>query len=148
MCSGKVYYDLFEIRQHENIQHIALLRIEQLYPFPEKILKKLLASYHSLEALIWCQEEPRNQGAWDSTKHRYRHYEDRYQVSCVSRPAAAAPAVGSMKIHKKRQAELVKTALGLLRPPDKSASIKAKEVTLTATTTSATKNPTNKGKST
>jgi 2-oxoglutarate dehydrogenase E1 component len=128
LCSGKVYYDLFEVRQHENIQHIALIRIEQLYPFPEKILETLLASYGSLKELVWCQEEPRNQGAWDSTKHRYRHYEDRYQVSCVSRPAAAAPAVGSMKIHKKHQAALIKEALGLLKPAPKGGSIKAKAV--------------------
>ena len=143
LCSGKVYYDLFEIRQHENIQHIALVRIEQLYPFPEKMLKTLLASYTELEELVWCQEEPRNQGAWDSTKHRFRHYEDRYKVGCVSRPAAAAPAVGSMKIHKKHQQALVQEALGLIKPQHKRGSIKAKAINLKT----ILENTTDKGKS-
>ncbi len=114
MCSGKVYYDLLTKSNEENIHDIALIRIEQLYPFPDKLLKKILGSYPNVRELVWCQEEPRNQGAWDSTKHRFRIYEDQYdQVSCVSRPSSAAPAVGSHKVHMKQQMTLVNKALKL-----------------------------------
>ena len=113
LCSGKVYYDLLDKANTESITDIALIRIEQLYPFPEDLLEKLLKTYSNLKSLVWCQEEPRNQGAWDSTKHRFRKYEDRYFVHCVSRPAAAAPAVGSHKVHLQQQNELVEKALKL-----------------------------------
>ncbi len=113
LCSGKVYYDLLETTNSEQLSHVALIRIEQLYPFPSKLLEQILLTYPKLKELIWCQEEPRNQGAWDSTKHRFRLYEDRYRVMCVSRPAAAAPAVGSHKVHHKQQTDLVLEALGL-----------------------------------
>jgi len=113
MCSGKVYYDLLDKATTEKISNIALIRIEQLYPFPEELLDKMLKTYPNLQELVWCQEEPRNQGAWDSTKHRFRRYEDRYEVTCVSRPSAAAPAVGSHKVHVQQQTELVLNALQL-----------------------------------
>lgn len=113
MCSGKVYYDLLEKATTEKITDIALIRIEQLYPFPEELLGEILKTYPKLQELVWCQEEPRNQGAWDSTKHRFRHYEDQYEVTCVSRPSAAAPAVGSHKVHIQQQTELVLKALKL-----------------------------------
>lgn len=116
LCSGKIYYELLDARRHAELDHIALVRIEQLYPFPDILLDKLLATYPALKELVWCQEEPRNQGAWDSTKHRYRHYEDRYKVSCVSRPSMAAPAVGSMKVHLRQQAAVISAALEL--PPE------------------------------
>jgi len=113
MCSGKVYYDLLDKATTEKISNISLIRIEQLYPFPEELLDKMLKTYPNLQELVWCQEEPRNQGAWDSTKHRFRCYEDRYEVTCVSRPSAAAPAVGSHKVHVQQQTELVLNALQL-----------------------------------
>jgi len=116
LCSGKVYYDLLDKATTEKIQDIALIRIEQLYPFPDKLLEKILNTYPHAKELVWCQEEPRNQGAWDSTKHRFRKYEDRYAVSCVSRPSAAAPAVGSYKVHLQQQAALVNKALKLHQP--------------------------------
>jgi len=113
LCSGKVYYDLLEKSNQENITHIALIRIEQLYPFPDKLLETILKTYPNLKELIWCQEEPRNQGAWDSIKHRYRKFEDQYEVICISRPSAAAPAVGSHKVHILQQNDLVSKALSL-----------------------------------
>ena len=64
LCAGKVYYDLLETRRRENIRHVAIVRIEQLYPFPSEDLAKELAVYPNLKELIWCQEEPKNQGAW------------------------------------------------------------------------------------
>ena len=113
LCSGKVYYDLLDKANSEGIENVALIRVEQLYPFPEDLLEKILLTYPHLKELVWCQEEPRNQGAWDSTKHRFRKYEDRYEVSCVSRSSAAAPAVGSYKVHLLQQTELVNKALKL-----------------------------------
>ena len=114
LCSGKVYYDLLEKTKTDEINHIALIRIEQLYPFPAKLFETILMTYPKLKELAWCQEEPRNQGAWDSIKHRFRSYEDRFKVMCVSRPAAAAPAVGSHKVHHTQQTNLVLEALDLL----------------------------------
>ncbi|WP_299874007.1 2-oxoglutarate dehydrogenase E1 component [uncultured Cocleimonas sp.] len=113
MCSGKVYYDLLAKSEEENVKNIPLIRLEQLYPHPEKLMKKILESYPNLKELVWCQEEPRNQGAWDSAKHRFRKFEDQYEVTCVSRPSAAAPAVGSHKVHVQQQNELVQQALKL-----------------------------------
>ncbi len=113
LCSGKVYYDLLARSEEEKVKNIPLIRLEQLYPHPEKMLKKVLESYPDLKQLVWCQEEPRNQGAWDSAKHRFRKFEDKYEVSCVSRPSAAAPAVGSHKVHLQQQNELVQQALKL-----------------------------------
>jgi len=115
LCSGKVYYDLLAKSNEENISDIALIRIEQLYPFPDKLLATILKTYSNLKELVWCQEEPRNQGAWDSTKHRFRIFEDQYEVTCVSRPSAAAPAVGSHKVHVLQQAALVNKALKLIK---------------------------------
>lgn len=114
LCSGKVYYDILDKSNSENITHIALIRVEQLYPFPDKLLEIILQTYPTLKELVWCQEEPRNQGAWDSTKHRFRKFEDQYEVSCVSRPSAAAPAVGSHKVHVQQQTALVLKALNLI----------------------------------
>ena len=113
LCSGKVYYDLLETRQEQGIDDIALVRIEQLYPFPKVEMAEVLVSYPNNSEVVWCQEEPLNQGAWDSIKHRFRAYEDTHQVLCVSRPSSAAAAVGSFKAHKKEQQQLVDEALGI-----------------------------------
>ncbi len=115
LCSGKVYYDLLAKSNEENIADTALIRIEQLYPFPDKLLETILKTYPILKELVWCQEEPRNQGAWDSIKHRFRKFEDQYEVTCVSRLSAAAPAVGSHKVHVLQQAALVNKALDLTK---------------------------------
>ncbi|MEE9350991.1 MAG: 2-oxoglutarate dehydrogenase E1 component [Thiotrichaceae bacterium] len=113
VCSGKVYYDLLETRQAEHIDNIALVRLEQLYPFPKEQMADILSQYSHMAELVWCQEEPLNQGAWDSIKHRFSPYEDSQQVACVSRPSSAAAAVGSFKAHKREQQTLVNEALRL-----------------------------------
>jgi 2-oxoglutarate dehydrogenase E1 component len=64
LCSGKVYYDLFEYRAHNEIENTAVVRIEQLYPFPEQELQEMLGRYPNMKSVVWCQEEPMNQGAW------------------------------------------------------------------------------------
>ena len=115
MCSGKVFYDLYKKREENKIDDIALIRIEQLYPFPYDDLEEILRKYENVSEFIWCQEEPLNQGAWFSHRHRIQRVIDRIDsekdVSLVSRPAAAAPAVGLMKLHLQQQEDLIKEAL-------------------------------------
>ena len=115
MCSGKIYYDLLQKRNEDKINDTALIRIEQLYSFPYDDLEKILSNYPNLNEFIWCQEEPANQGAWFSHRHRLQRVLDRFEqkneIKLVSRPAAAAPAVGLMKLHLKQQEEIVLKAL-------------------------------------
>ena len=112
LCSGKVYYDLLQRRREGQKQEtVAILRIEQLYPFPKNQLQAMLEPYENLKELIWCQEEPINQGAWDSIKHRFRELPCHLKPHAVTRPAAAAPAVGNIHTHKDQQKLLVETAL-------------------------------------
>ncbi|MGB5599811.1 MAG: 2-oxoglutarate dehydrogenase E1 component, partial [Thiothrix litoralis] len=112
MCSGKVYYDLLEERRKHELTDVASIRLEQLYPFPAQELVDVMEYYPNIEKAIWCQEEPVNQGAWNGIKHRFEAY-DYANVACVSRPAMAAPAVGSLYMHQRMQQALVREALGL-----------------------------------
>ncbi|MBU0655066.1 MAG: 2-oxoglutarate dehydrogenase E1 component [Gammaproteobacteria bacterium] len=112
MCSGKVYYDLLEERRKQGLGDVAIVRLEQLYPFPAQELVDVMEYYPSARSVIWCQEEPVNQGAWNGIKHRFEAY-DYAEVVCVSRPAMAAPAVGSLYMHQRQQQALVREALGL-----------------------------------
>ena len=116
MCSGKVYYDLAKMRDKNDFKDVGIVRIEQLYPFPYDDLEEILTKYENVQEFIWCQEEPLNQGAWFSHRHRIQRVLDRFdkgdEVSLVSRPPAAAPAVGLMKLHLQQQEELVKEAIG------------------------------------
>ena len=103
LCSGKVYYDLLEKRREEGIANVALVRIEQLYPFPEDKLFDALSQFPQLEDVVWCQEEPMNQGAWFSSQHHMRHVVERVNsgiyLSYAGRDASAAPAAGYMALH-------------------------------------------------
>ena len=115
MCSGKVFYDLMKKRNNKKIRNTAIIRIEQLYPFPYDDLEEILTKYENVKEYIWCQEEPLNQGAWFSHSHRIQRVVDRfskgYEVSLISRPAAAAPAVGLMKLHLQQQQDLINKAI-------------------------------------
>ena len=115
MCSGKVFYELLQKRDEEKRDDIALIRIEQLYPFPYDDLEEILTKYQNVEEFVWCQEEPLNQGAWFSHRHRIQRVLDRLGddkvVNLVSRPAAAAPAVGLMKLHLEQQKQLINEAI-------------------------------------
>lgn len=115
MCSGKVFYELIDKRNKEKRHDIAIIRIEQLYPFPYDDLEEILLRYQNVHEYIWCQEEPLNQGAWFSHRHRIQRVLDRLgnnnEVKLVSRPAAAAPAVGLMKLHLKQQETLINEAI-------------------------------------
>ena len=115
MCSGKVFYDLMKKRNNKKIRNTAIIRIEQLYPFPYDDLEEILTKYENVKEYIWCQEEPLNQGAWFSHRHRIQRVLDRLdkgnEVSLISRPAAAAPAVGLMKLHLQQQQDLINKAI-------------------------------------
>ncbi|WP_445267886.1 hypothetical protein [Thiothrix subterranea] len=112
LCSGKVFYDLLEERRKHAMVDTAIIRLEQLYPFPAQELVDVMEYYPNVKTVIWCQEEPVNQGAWNGIKHRFEAY-DYTEVVCVSRPAMAAPAVGSLYMHQRQQQALVREALGL-----------------------------------
>ncbi len=114
LCCGKVYYDLLEKRRAENLQDVAIIRIEQLYPFPKKALKSVLEQYPQAHRVVWCQEEPQNQGVWFSSQHNMDDSLREDQVlSYAGRGFAAAPAGGSFYLHVEQQAGLVKQALGI-----------------------------------
>ena len=110
-CSGKIYYDLLEAREKFKNSYVVFIRIEQLYPFPYDELEDAIKKYPNVSEFIWAQEEPANQGAWFSHRHRIQRVLDRLKKNFVidlrSRPAAAAPAVGLNKLHVKQQQELV-----------------------------------------
>jgi 2-oxoglutarate dehydrogenase E1 component len=110
-CAGKVYYDLQDKRQREQIKDTAIIRIEQLYPFPVELFEQELARYPALEKYVWCQEEPMNQGAWFSSQHHIRKIIGKQTpLEYAGRPFHAAPAVGSAKLHNQQQQELVEQA--------------------------------------
>ena len=112
LCAGKVYYDLLEARNENKLEHVAVARLEQIYPFPEKLLKAELASYPNLKEFIWCQEEPKNQGAWYQTKHHFTdNVSANISVTYAGRDASAAPAVGKFHVHIEQQKAVVQAAL-------------------------------------
>lgn len=112
LCSGKVFYDLIETRRKENMSHVAIIRIEQLYPFPRDEFIGALSSYPNLKELIWCQEEPENQGAWYQIKHRFPGLiEKDITLGYAGRPRSAAPAVGQFHRHLEQQKQVVEAAL-------------------------------------
>jgi 2-oxoglutarate dehydrogenase E1 component len=112
LCSGKVYYDLIDARTQNNPENVAIIRIEQLYPFPAQEFKKELAKYSNLDTLVWCQEEPKNQGAWYQTRHNFVNFiHDKIDLIYCGRPPSASPAVGNLAKHIKQQKEVVETAL-------------------------------------
>ena len=118
LCGGKVYYDLLEKRRELELSNIAIVRVEQLYPYPEKRLDEVLAAYPNVKELVWAQEEPKNQGAWLFIAPRL--YDDiiesgkQIRISYAGREASAAPACGSAYLHAKQQAQLVNDALAIV----------------------------------
>jgi 2-oxoglutarate dehydrogenase E1 component len=115
VCAGKIYFELLEARNKEGINDVALIRIEQLYPFPYEVAKKVFAQYSSADEVIWCQEEPRNQGAWFSRRHCLEESIAGHQkLLYVGRDMYASTAAGSPKLHKVRQDSVISQALGLI----------------------------------
>jgi 2-oxoglutarate dehydrogenase E1 component len=113
MCSGKVYYDLLERRRREELRNVAIVRLEQLYPFPENELKEAISRYEKIDDFCWCQEEPMNQGSWYSSNHHMRRCIDDRPLRYAGRPHSASPAVGYGKLHAQQQNALVESALGI-----------------------------------
>jgi 2-oxoglutarate dehydrogenase E1 component len=111
-CSGKVYFDLLKARRKDAIRDVALVRIEQLYPFPSDEYEAVLNRYVNAREVVWCQEEPQNQGAWYQIRHRLQEILGaRRQVLYAGRAPAAAPATGISKIHEAEQHALIDAAL-------------------------------------
>lgn len=114
LCSGKVYYDLLEKRAEKKQDNVAILRIEQLYPFPYREFEKIMKQYSHVKDIVWCQEEPRNQGAWYTGRHRLMGVLNNKQtLNYVGRDTMAAPAPGYPALHKKQQQALVEEALAV-----------------------------------
>lgn len=120
LCSGKVYYDLLEQRRKNNQTDVALIRIEQLYPFPHDDIHEILAPFAHVKDFIWCQEEPLNQGAWYCCQHNFREaIPAGAALRYAGRPASASPAVGYTSVHQQQQQDLVNDALNVESTKDK-----------------------------
>jgi 2-oxoglutarate dehydrogenase E1 component len=119
LCSGKVYFDLLEARRKHGITHSAIIRLEQLYPFPREEVMKIAATFPKVREFVWVQEEPRNQGAWPvmlSRRHLGGCFPEELPLLCVARPYSASPAVGYHALHVLQQEALVEEALMLKKP--------------------------------
>ena len=116
-CSGKVYYDLLELRRERKIDNIVIIRFEQLFPFIEEDVVKIMKKYQAASKFVWCQEEPRNMGAWKFIRHQLDSCLEKAgikaQVSYTGRERSASPAVGYLYIHNKQQEALAHEALEL-----------------------------------
>ncbi len=112
LCSGKVFFDLLAARRERGVTDIAILRVEQLYPFPRRRLRELLDQYASAQEIVWCQEDPRNQGAWYQIQHHLRALKHGDQsLGYAGRPPSASPACGYPRLHQAQQQALINTAL-------------------------------------
>jgi 2-oxoglutarate dehydrogenase E1 component len=112
LCSGKVYYDLLEQRRKNEQTNIAIVRVEQLYPFPHDELADVIAQYSHVQDWVWCQEEPQNQGAWYCSQHHfYTAIPDGSSLTYAGRDASASPAVGYISVHNQQQKALIQAAL-------------------------------------
>lgn len=109
LCSGKIYYDLLKYRREENLENVVLIRLEQLYPFPTELLKKELEKYKEVHDIVWCQEEPKNQGSWYSIHHRLIEcLTNQQKLNYIGRPASASPATGYAGVHMEEQNSIVR----------------------------------------
>ncbi|HEU0283315.1 MAG TPA: 2-oxoglutarate dehydrogenase E1 component, partial [Gallionella sp.] len=110
-CSGKVYYDLLAARRAKGIGDMAIIRIEQLYPFPHDGFTAQIAAYPNAGELVWCQEEPGNQGAWHRIQHYLlRHLRKDMRLDYALRPSSAAPAAGYLAVHQEQQKAVIEAA--------------------------------------
>lgn len=112
MCSGKVYYDLLDQRRKNEQTDVAIVRLEQLYPFPQEECAKVVAQYSHVKDWVWCQEEPQNQGAWYCSQHHFwQAIPDGAKLTYAGRDASSSPAVGYVSVHNQQQKALVEDAL-------------------------------------
>ena len=115
-CSGKVYYDLTKKRAEKGVEDVVILRVEQLYPFPHKVFAAELKKYPNATDIVWCQDEPQNQGAWFFVQH-YIHENmlEGQKLGYSGRAASASPAVGYSHLHQEQQKSLVEGAFAKLK---------------------------------
>jgi 2-oxoglutarate dehydrogenase E1 component len=121
LCSGKVYFDLLKARRESKIQSAAIVRLEQLYPFPSDEYEAILRRYSNAREIVWCQEEPQNQGSWYQIRHRLQaKLGPRHELLYSGRAGAAAPATGIASLHEQQQKNLVNAALQGVPPEETS----------------------------
>jgi 2-oxoglutarate dehydrogenase E1 component len=111
LCSGKVFYDLDASRDEQSLEDMALVRLEQLHPFPDEELVEVLGRYPNLEEVVWCQEEPKNQGAWYQIRHHLQDASGEHSLFYVGRRRSPSPATGYFSVHVAEQEKLVADAL-------------------------------------
>ena len=115
-CSGKVYYDLMKKREDKGADDVAIIRVEQLYPFPHKAFGAELKKYPNATEVVWCQDEPQNQGAWFFIQHNiHENMLDGQRLGYAGRAASASPAVGYSHLHQDQQKALIEAAFGKLK---------------------------------
>jgi 2-oxoglutarate dehydrogenase E1 component len=121
LCSGKVYYDLLKSRREAKVDSVAIVRLEQLYPFPSDEYEAILRKYSNAHEVVWCQEEPQNQGGWYQIRHRLQSkLSERHELLYAGRAGAAAPATGISALHEQQQKNLVTAALQGVPPEETS----------------------------
>jgi len=115
-CSGKVAYDLIRKRDEKKAWDVAILRVEQLYPFPHKAFAAEMKRFPNATEIVWCQDEPQNQGAWFFIQHQiHENMSDGQKLGYAGRPASASPAVGYSHLHQEQQKALLDQAFGKLK---------------------------------
>ena len=121
LCSGKVYFDLLKARRELKADAVAIVRLEQLYPFPSEEYESILGKYTNAREIVWCQEEPQNQGGWYQIRHRLQaKLNDQHELLYAGRAGAAAPATGIPALHEQQQKNLVAAALQGIPPEEAS----------------------------
>ena len=122
MCSGKVYYDLLAARKERELDDVALLRLEQIYPFAHKTLETEMKRFPNATQVVWCQDEPQNQGCWFYVQHHISEaLKEGQKLSYAGRPPSASPAVGYYDKHYAQQKDLIAAALGDTKARTKKA---------------------------
>jgi 2-oxoglutarate dehydrogenase E1 component len=121
LCSGKVYFDLLKARRESKVESVAVVRLEQLYPFPSEEYEAILRKYSNAREIVWCQEEPQNQGSWYQIRHRLQSkLGEQHELLYAGRAGAAAPATGISALHEQQQKNLVAAALQGIPPEETS----------------------------
>jgi 2-oxoglutarate dehydrogenase E1 component len=121
LCSGKVYFDLLKSRRDAKTETVAIVRLEQLYPFPSEEYEAIIRKYSNAREIVWCQEEPQNQGSWYQIRHRLQlPLNPKHELLYAGRAGAAAPATGIAALHEQQQKNLVTAALQGVPPEETS----------------------------
>jgi 2-oxoglutarate dehydrogenase E1 component len=121
LCTGKVYFDLLKSRRESKVESVAVVRLEQLYPFPSDEYEAVIRKYSNAREVVWCQEEPQNQGSWYQIRHRLQlPLSAKHELLYAGRAGAAAPATGIAALHEQQQKNLVTAAL-LGTPPEEAS---------------------------